>query len=134
VTPLNRHDQPKTTEELEVHHAKWEVTFVILTRALVILMTIAVAITTYFTVITLTEIERISARNNELNELTVKISQRLEDCTTPSGACYQESNARTGEAIGSINQITIIAAACADQQGVATENDIRKCIEQALKP
>jgi len=38
---------------------------------------------------------------------------QLADCIQPTGRCFQEGQARTGKAVGSINQITVLAAACA---------------------
>ena len=56
---------------------------------------------------------------------------RLLDCTTPEGECYREGQARTGRAVGSINEATVAAAYCArlDASSVAV---IRACVEREL--
>ena len=35
------------------------------------------------------------------------------DCVQPTGKCYQDGQARTAKAIGSINEVSVLAAACA---------------------
>lgn len=56
---------------------------------------------------------------------------RLIDCTTPGGTCYEESNARTGVAIASINKYTLAAAWCARRvPRTAPESQYRVCVTQ----
>jgi len=38
---------------------------------------------------------------------------QLADCIQPTGKCFKDGQARTGEAVGSINQVSVLAAACA---------------------
>ena len=66
------------------------------------------------------------ARENRTN------GERLIDCTTPEGQCYQDGQTRTGEAVNTINEVTILAASCVKIPGVDTEIEIRACIEQGL--
>lgn len=65
--------------------------------------------------------------------LLIAINLRLVDCTTPTGTCYRDAQARTGEAVGSINDVVILAAACADRAGVDTEAEIRECVLEGLR-
>lgn len=57
----------------------------------------------------------------------------LLDCTAPEGECFRKAQARTGEAVGSINDVVILAAACADRAGVDTEAEIRECVMRGLR-
>lgn len=41
-----------------------------------------------------------------------RTSKRIEDCTTPGRACYDDAQRRTGTAVLSINRVVILAAAC----------------------
>jgi hypothetical protein len=59
------------------------------------------------------------------------------DCVTPTGKCFREGQARTGAAIQSINQVSILAAACAPDYvtlPLAQRTDaIKACIVRGLK-
>lgn len=57
----------------------------------------------------------------------------IKSCTTPKGKCYQRSQEQTGDAIGSINEVTYLAATCADQAGVQGEKEIRECVFEKLE-
>lgn len=65
----------------------------------------------------------------------------LLDCTTPGGECYKEGQRRTAEAIRQLveaneageqttREIVILAADCADNEGVDTADEIEACVEQ----
>ena len=121
-------------QELAVKATKWKQRLDATLRILVIMAVITTMVTTGFVVWSLVELQRLSKNSNELNQLTVTISERLQDCTTPGGSCYEQSRSGSSGAIRDINNITIAAAACADREGVDTVADIRKCIEDTLKP
>ncbi|MDQ6938257.1 MAG: hypothetical protein M3140_11205, partial [Actinomycetota bacterium] len=38
---------------------------------------------------------------------------QLADCIQPTGRCFREGQARTGAAVASLNQVTVLAAVCA---------------------
>ncbi len=59
-------------------------------------------------------------------------SDLLIDCNTPGGKCFDESEKRSVESIGSVNAIAIAAAFCADQRGTKTSSEFRKCINQII--
>jgi hypothetical protein len=42
----------------------------------------------------------------------LKASDRILDCTDPKGKCFQESQKRTANAVGDINRVVVLAAAC----------------------
>lgn len=74
--------------------------------------------------------------------------ERIADCTTPGGQCYEEGTTRTGEAVkGIIEQtlengqdlhsltrhIVVLAAWCADRPGSQDLDHIRQCINEQMK-
>lgn len=71
-------------------------------------------------------------RLTEIAETNRSNGALLLDCTTPEGQCYRDGQARTGEAIGTINEVTILAAACVKIPTNNTEAEIRACIEAGL--
>lgn len=71
-------------------------------------------------------IEEISKGNRE-------IQIRLQDCTTPGGKCFKEGQARTGNAVVQISEISKIAAVCADKPGTITAEEMDNCIQSTLK-
>ena len=75
---------------------------------------------------TATAVDRIE----ELAELNRRNGDRVIDCTTPKGQCFEESQRRTGAAVGTINEITVLAAYCAHEH--ESEPEIRTCIEDNL--
>lgn len=69
--------------------------------------------------------------------------QRIADCTTPGGVCFEEAQKRTAEAVRVLVEqgrqreqdtqlIVRLAAACADQPGSQSAEQIRVCIEERL--
>jgi hypothetical protein len=92
------------------------------------MVAITTIVTAGFTIWSLAELQRVSDQNNEVNKLSITILERLQDCTTPGGGCYEQSREGTSGAINNINEVTVAAAACADREGVNTVTDIRKCI------
>ncbi len=65
------------------------------------------------------------------NEESKNQRELIISCTTPSGACYKESQSRTGEVVGSINEVSIAAAAC----GAAHPGDVEAteaCVRKTL--
>ena len=40
-------------------------------------------------------------------------SERVLDCTSPEGQCFKDGQKRTASAVGDINRVVILAAACA---------------------
>jgi uncharacterized protein YlxW (UPF0749 family) len=78
------------------------------------------------------QIKVITADTNNLAEQIKRVAGQIESCTTPKGECYERGRSQTADAVGTINRITIYAAACADRAGVDTAPEIQACIEQAL--
>lgn len=60
----------------------------------------------------------------------------IKSCVDPDGQCFQEAAQRQADIIGDppapINNVIILAAACADRDGVDTEAQIRACVLEGL--
>lgn len=62
----------------------------------------------------------------------IALSETISSCVTPGKPCYDNGQARTGKAVESINKITTLAIACADEAGVQTLEEIRACVLKNL--
>lgn len=60
---------------------------------------------------------------------TKRNSDRLVDCTTPGGKCYEQGRSATGGAVGTINKVTISAIYCSGKLGpAATVAALNACV------
>jgi hypothetical protein len=64
-------------------------------------------------------------------------SERILDCTDPDGACFKESQARTADAVGDINRVIVLAAACSVglEKGLTVDQrqtEIQTCVIDRL--
>lgn len=64
----------------------------------------------------------------------------LLDCVEPGGQCFKEGQDRTGDYIGDINKISVLAAACAQDPAVIGEPRMavrikltQECVENGLE-
>jgi len=65
---------------------------------------------------------------------TKRNSDRLVDCTTPGGKCYEQGRSATSGAVGTINRITIAAVYCSGKLGLsATIGDLTACVTAQTK-
>lgn len=65
---------------------------------------------------------------------TKRNSDRLVDCTTPGGKCYEQGRSATGGAVGTINKVTISAIYCSGKLGpVATIAALNACVAALIK-
>jgi hypothetical protein len=78
----------------------------------------------------------LSVQNNQLAREVKATNARMADCTTPGGHCYEQSNRRTGKAIGDIIHAEVFMAECArlypDQAGPAYDAKLEACVAQRL--
>lgn len=55
-------------------------------------------------------------QTQQTNTETSRVSQRtldaIESCTTPGKPCYQNGQTQTAKAVGDINRVVVLAAAC----------------------
>lgn len=76
-----------------------------------------------------------TVRTKEAVATTARIedlTEAIESCTTPTGACYLRNLDATGSAVASINEVIIYAAACAKTPGIDTALQVRTCVKQAI--
>lgn len=65
---------------------------------------------------------------------THRNTNRLVDCTTPGGKCYEQGRSTTSGAVGSINKITIAAIYCSGKLGPgATIIQLNTCVQAQVK-
>lgn len=65
---------------------------------------------------------------------TQRNSDRLVDCTTPGGKCYEQGRSTTSGAIGTINKVTIAAVYCSGKLGpTATIAQLSTCVEAMVR-
>jgi hypothetical protein len=57
--------------------------------------------------------------------------QRVLDSTSSEGRCFQDAQRRTAEAVGTINEVTVLAVSCA--QRVRGDVAIRRCVADRRK-
>lgn len=61
-------------------------------------------------------------------------SDRLVDCTTPGGKCFEQGRSSTSGAIGTINKVTISAIYCSGKLGpAATVAALNACVVALIK-
>jgi len=94
---------------------------------------ILIAVTTVSTMIILSVLLLGVAKLQAVAANTNTTSKTLLDCTNPKGKCYKEGNARSAQAIGSINRVSIYAAYCAKIPANVTAKQIETCINAELQ-
>jgi hypothetical protein len=61
-------------------------------------------------------------------------TDRLVDCTTPGGKCYEQGRSTTSGAVGSINKVTVAAIYCSGKLGPkATLDQLNVCVAALVK-
>lgn len=89
-------------------------------------------------------IRQIALDNNALNtdakkaaEDAARSAKLIRSCVTPKGECAQRQARQTSELLGfptgPINTVVVLAIACADVDGVQTDRQIVRCVEEKLK-
>ena len=117
---------------MRTRRAAWFAIGVVI-MALVVLGAVTVIRTTTAVELIRTEQIRNVERSKETNENTEALKEAVRliiSCTTPEGECSQRGQRRTGEAVASINDVIIAAAACAKLHD--TETAIRACVVRSI--
>lgn len=65
------------------------------------------------------------------------LATTIQDCTSPDGECYKRGQRRTAAAVGDINRVVILAAACSvglspDVTVVERQAEIQSCVLDRL--
>lgn len=68
---------------------------------------------------------RITRQNNQLN-------QRVADCTTVGGECYERGAAHTGTAIDELVRANVHLHRCLETPGVDTDVEVMACLEKRM--
>ena len=61
-----------------------------------------------------------------------RTADQIESCTTPGKRCFKRGQDATAEAVASINEVVIIAAACADRPRRQGVEEIQACVISEL--
>ena len=64
-------------------------------------------------------------------------SDRILDCTDPNGQCFKDSQERTAKAVGDINKVIVLAAACSvgldpGMTVAQRQDEIQNCVIERL--
>ncbi len=66
-----------------------------------------------------------AAQNRSTLTTATEGTERVKDCTTPEGSCYQRGQAQTATAIATLQRFTLIAVECAHE---GTDAQIEACV------
>lgn len=80
-----------------------------------------------------TEIRDTQQQNSPLIKNTAATLARIQNCTTPGRPCYERGQRQLARAVGDINRVVVLAAACASGDGSRTETEIQACIVERLR-
>ena len=100
-------------------------------------ISVCAAVIIFGTIGTLAAVRNTQLEGTPVGQKLLKASDRILDCTDPQGECYQDSQARTAKAVGDINKVVVLAAACSvglsDRLTVAERQDaIQTCVIDRL--
>lgn len=76
-------------------------------------------------------------QNNQLTQKVTETNERMADCTTPGGRCYEEGTHRTSSAIGDIILASIYMSECArlfpGEVGPQYDRKLEACVYERLE-
>lgn len=103
-----------------------------LTAAFVVILALAVVLAvTAIAYLALSANQR-SEQNGDLLKEIDRVNSRLVDCSEPEGKCFKEGQRTVAKAVATINDVAVVAAACADQPRQQTAAQISDCIIKEL--
>lgn len=77
-------------------------------------------------------------QNNRIAAETRTTNDRIADCTTAGGRCYEDGKQRTGAAIGNIIQAEIALGECSrlypGESGPAFDQKLKACVYSRIQP
>lgn len=74
----------------------------------------------------------LTVKTRQTTQNTNRTAKAVLDCTTPGGKCFKRGRRATAKAVGDINRVIVLAAACADRPGDQTREQIERCVLDAL--
>lgn len=106
-------------------------------RGLWVVIYVCVAVLVLSVVGMLAAVRNTQLEGTPVGQKLLEASDRILDCTDPQGECYQNSQERTAKAVGDINKVVVLAAACSvglpDGLTVAERQDaIQSCVIDRL--
>lgn len=81
---------------------------------------------------TTTQIADKQDTNTEKSEKRDLVLETIKNCTTPGRPCYERGQRQLAKAVGDVNRVVIIAAACASQPYGQSVADIQRCVVDQL--
>lgn len=79
----------------------------------------------------------VAFQNNQIAADAKATADRMADCTTAGGKCYEEGRTRTSGAIGDIIKASVYMAECSrlhpGEAGPAFDRSLEACVESRLK-
>jgi len=76
----------------------------------------------------------IARGNRAINLQNAQILKEVQSCTDPKGACAQRGRQQSGQAVETINRISVYAAFCANRQmPPVTVKDVESCVKEQLE-
>lgn len=94
--------------------------------------TVVVALLLLFVALILT----VTWQNNQLGRQVKQGNERIADCTTAGGACYEQSAARTGAAVADIVRASVYVAECSrlypNESGPDYDAKLERCVAAKL--
>lgn len=73
-------------------------------------------------------IEKIEKQSRQIKRLT----KDVRSCVRVGGECYERGQAQTKDAVGSINEVVILAASCASGPVQRSVEEIASCVTERL--
>jgi hypothetical protein len=93
--------------------ARREVRKEVVTRTFIVFVLVGILGTlALLTTLTVQNFQRGKTNRDTLKQLTAQ-SALIKSCTTPGQPCYARGQSQTADAVGNINRVVILAAACA---------------------
>lgn len=82
-------------------------------------------------------IRQTQLENTPTGDKLLAASDRIIDCTEPTGDCYKDGQRRTAQAVGNINRVIVLAAACSVGLDPALDvaerqTEIQSCVIERL--
>jgi hypothetical protein len=79
-----------------------------------------------------TQIRDTQETNTVKTDANSKTLQRIRNCTTPGRPCYERSQQQLAQAVGDVNRVVIVAAACASRTYEQSVDQIQACVLKRL--
>lgn len=106
-------------------------------RALWVVIYVCAAALLLSVIGTLAAVRNTQLEGTPTGQKILAASDRILDCTDPDGQCYKDSQARTAKAVGDINRVIVLAAACSvgvprDMTVAERQAEISSCVINRL--